>query len=182
MKHIYFVRHCKATGQEPDAPLTEEGKDDAERVADYFMDKNIDVIYSSPFLRAVDTIKPFSDRANKEIHMDDRLVERVLSTLHLEDWMEKLEQTYEDLDLKFEGGESSNEAVKRALALINEVLERPETTFALVTHGALLSLMVKNYQSDFGFADWKNLKNPDLYLLKITQDGGIIKRLRITER
>jgi len=36
MKRIYLVRHCKAAGQEPEAPLTEEGVTQAERLADFF--------------------------------------------------------------------------------------------------------------------------------------------------
>ncbi|WP_106767612.1 histidine phosphatase family protein [Paenibacillus faecalis] len=175
MKHIYLVRHCKATGQEPKAPLTQEGQEDAEHIAEYFIDKNIDVIYSSPFLRALETIKPYSVRTHKEILIDKRLKERILSTVNLDDWMQKLEETYENLDLKLAGGESSNEATHRVIGLINELQERPESNFILVTHGALLSLIIKNYQSDFGFEDWKNIKNPDIYLLKVNQDGGLIE-------
>ena len=166
MKHIYLVRHCKAAGQEADAPLTDQGREDSARLARFFQDKQIEVIISSPYTRAVETIRPFAESAGKRIYVDDRLKERVLSANDLDDWMSKLEQTFQHLDLKFEGGESSNEAMRRGIGVIEELLERPESRFVVVTHGALLSLMIKHYVSAFGFDDWKNMKNPDIFCLR----------------
>ena len=48
---------------------------------------------------------------NLEVEIDERLSERMLSSVSLSDWLEKLEATFYDLDLKFEGGESSKEAM-----------------------------------------------------------------------
>ena len=49
MKHIYWVRHCKAEGQPPEAPLTEEGKKQAEDLVDFLCNCGIERIVSSPF-------------------------------------------------------------------------------------------------------------------------------------
>lgn len=172
MKKIYLVRHCKAVGQQPESPLTEEGSKDASSlIVDFFMGKGIEKIISSPYLRAIDTIKPFSIISNTEIKIDERLMERVLSTSNLEDWLIKLEETYEDLELKFEGGESSSEAIKRGIQLINEIVEMPENNIILVTHGALLSLIIMQYNQTFGFKDWQDMKNPEIYCLEVEQNG-----------
>ncbi len=112
MKNIFLERHCQAVGQEPEAPLTSQGTKDAIALIDFFQDKKIDAIYSSPFLRAVETIRPFADSVGLKVNLDHRLKERVLSSLQLDDWMAKLEATYTDLDLTFEGGESSREAMR----------------------------------------------------------------------
>lgn len=170
MKRIYLVRHCKAAGQEADAPLTEQGQKDAVRLIGFFEDKHIEMIISSPYLRAVHTIKPFATAHGIEILIDERLKERVLSTLELTDWMVKLEETYQDMDLKFGGGESSNEAMGRGIELIHELLDRPETNFIIVTHGALLSLIIKHYKKTFGYEEWNRLTNPDIFLLESRQD------------
>lgn len=177
MKNIYLVRHCKSAGQEPDAPLTEQGREDTARLVDFFMDKYIEVIISSPFVRTIETIKPFAKTIGKEILIDERLKERVLSSIDLDDWITKLEETYEDLDLKFEGGESSNEAMRRGIELIEELHERPETNFIVVTHGALLSLIIKHYVKAFGFKEWRSLTNPDIYRLEVNQRGVRAERL-----
>lgn len=145
------------------------------RLQKFFEDKNIEVIISSPFIRAIDTIKPFAEAKGMGILMDDRLMERVLCCIEMTDWMEKLERTYLDLDLRFEGGETSNEAMKRGVAVIEEIQERDANHIILVTHGALLSLILKNYDKKIGFNEWKSLTNPDVYVLELAEDQvGII--------
>jgi 2,3-bisphosphoglycerate-dependent phosphoglycerate mutase len=151
MKRLYLVRHCQALGQKPEADLTEIGKQQAVELAEYFSDKSIEYIISSPFLRAVNTIKPLSEMVNQEIECDVRLQERILCATPFENWMELLERTYLDFDLKFEGGESSNEALSRGMQVIQEMIQRPETNILAVTHGALLSLLIKHYRTCLQF-------------------------------
>lgn len=177
MKWLYFVRHCKATGQDAFAELTEEGIQQAEDLVGFFKDKKIELIVSSPFLRAMNTIKPLSDRIHQEIYIDNRLQERILSSVPLDNWLEELERTYIDYDLQFEGGESSNEALSRGLQVIEELLARPERSIVVVTHGALLSLLITHYNSEFGFVGWKNLTNPDVYCLEKIVDQLSMKRI-----
>lgn len=178
MKNIFLVRHCKAVGQQPDAPLTEQGQKDADsKIVHFFIDKDIEFIISSPFIRAIETIKPLSKIINKDILNDERLKERVLSAMELDDWLTKLEATYADMDLKFEGGESSHEAMKRGIEVIEELMDRPERNIVVVTHGALLSLILKHYNSEIGFEEWRAMKNPDIYLLEVNQMEANIIRL-----
>lgn len=46
VRTIYIVRHCQAEGQAREAKLTESGRRQAERLAHFFLDKNIDYIVS----------------------------------------------------------------------------------------------------------------------------------------
>lgn len=177
MKTIYLVRHCKAAGQAPEDSLTEQGQVDSARLIDFFMDKDIDIIISSPFVRALETITPFAKTINKDIFIDKRLKERVLSTIDLDDWMLKLQTTFEDGELKFEGGESSNEAMKRGVLLIEELIESPELNIVVVTHGGLLSLILRHYVKEFGFNEWRNLKNPDIFKLEVDSEGTRVEHL-----
>lgn len=177
MKLIYLVRHCEAVGQAPEDSLTVQGQEDTVRLIDFFRDKDIEMIISSPFVRTIETINPFANTIEKDILIDERLKERVLSTTNLDNWMENLEATYEDMDLKFEGGESSNEAMRRGIEVIEEQLERPESNIIVVTHGALLSLIIRHYSKEFGFEEWKNLKNPDIYKLEIDTQGVRVEHL-----
>lgn len=170
MKHIYLIRHCKASGQEPNAHLTEEGHEQAKDLASFFADKTIDLIISSPYIRAIETIQPLAESIGMEIISDDRLKERVLSSKDMVDWMEKLQETFENVDLKFEGGETSNEAMRRGIETIDDVLQRRETYIVMVTHGNLLSLILKHYENSIGFDEWRNLTNPDVYELQISKD------------
>lgn len=78
MKNVYVVRHCKADGQEPGARLTELGNQQAEILAQFFLNKNIDCIISSPFERAYCTISPLADKIGVEVVLDDRLAKETL--------------------------------------------------------------------------------------------------------
>ena len=178
MKNIYLVRHCQAAGQQPEAPLTDQGREDAERrLVDFFIHKNIEAVLSSPFTRAIDTIQPLARKIAVSIEVDERLKERVLSSETLDDWLAKLELTYEDLKLKYAGGESSEEAMSRGIEVIEALVKRPETNSIVVTHGALLSLLIKRYNPAFGFKEWKTLSNPDVYLLEIDRGSANVKRV-----
>lgn len=165
VKHIYLVRHCKATGQESGAELTEVGQLQAYQLSEFLTDKQIDYIVSSPFERALSSIRPLAQKLDLRIHIDNRLSERFLSSEKLDDWMNSLKETFEFMDLTLPGGESSREATKRGISVVEDLLKRPELNIAVVTHGNLLSLMLKYYDSRSGFDEWRRLTNPDVYEL-----------------
>lgn len=179
VKQIYLVRHCKANGQEATASLTEEGLLQSERLADSFFDKNIEFIISSPFERAIASIRPFSNRMGLHIHIEDRLRERVLSANDLPDWMDQLKETFDDLDLKLHGGESSREAMDRGVEVIKQLFNREENRIVVVTHGNLMSLILKHYDQSIGFEEWQALSNPDVFELRVLENTGemIINRM-----
>jgi 2,3-bisphosphoglycerate-dependent phosphoglycerate mutase len=165
MKNIYLIRHCEAEGQEPEAPLTDKGKQQALDLAAFFEKRKVDRIISSPFKRAIQTIQPFASERDIDIEMNHQLSERVLSTRNMPDWYEKLRETYENMDLIYEGGESSREATNRIIEVVDEVLKSDAENTIIVTHGGLLSLLLNHFDKNFGFEQWETLSNPDVYLL-----------------
>lgn len=173
MKTIYLVRHCSATGQEPGAELSDLGHQQADELVSFFKDKKIQHIISSPFKRAQHSIQPTAQSKNITITIDERLAERTLSSGNLSNWLELLEETFTDLDLKLEGGESSREATVRAINVLNE----SPSNCVLVTHGNLMSLILKHFDDSIGFQDWKSLSNPDVYTLTIGKNDSTIERL-----
>lgn len=176
-KNIYIIRHCEAKGQSSDSPLTEKGFIQANELSRYLFDLKVDRILSSPFLRAIQTIKPFAEHNNIEIELDSRLSERVLSSIFFSDWMDKLEATFNDMDLKYEGGESSNEAQNRIVEVINDIAASNYGNTLIVAHGGVISLLLNHYDQNFGFEQWKSLSNPDIYQLSISLKDVKVKRL-----
>ncbi|SDS46991.1 2,3-bisphosphoglycerate-dependent phosphoglycerate mutase [Paenibacillaceae bacterium GAS479] len=177
MKKIYLIRHVKALGQEPEADLSPEGLYQAEELTRFLAGKNIEKIVSSPFRRAVYTIKPFADAAGMPVQLDARLSERVLSSNHLPDWLDKLKATFHDPDLKFAGGESSSEAQRRGIEAISDLETSIEHVGAVVSHGNLLSQIIRHYQADFGFKEWSDMRNPDVFELSINQRVTMIRNV-----
>jgi len=172
---IYLIRHCEAMGQPAEAALTERGFKQAEELAELLKGKEIKRIISSPYLRAIQSIKPLSMLKGIEIETDDRLVERKLSEKDLPDWFQKLENTFEDLDLKFDSGESSNEAMQRAIDVVEGALDGDDH-IAMVTHGNLFALLLKHFNDEIGFDFWRSLRNPDVWLLEFSSKGVQMKQ------
>ncbi|MGE7766227.1 histidine phosphatase family protein [Peribacillus sp. NPDC096540] len=111
LKKIYIVRHCESEGQPSESQLTEKGSKQAKYLVDFFSNAKIDRIISSPFLRAIQSVEPLSEKTDFNIEIDERLSELTLRTTGLPDWYEKLKATFNDMELKFEGGESSQEVM-----------------------------------------------------------------------
>lgn len=64
MTVVYFVRHAKPNFNNHDdrtRELTEQGLEDRKLVTKFLWDKDIDVVLSSSYKRAVDTVKEFAD-------------------------------------------------------------------------------------------------------------------------
>ncbi|MGG4393140.1 histidine phosphatase family protein [Paenibacillus thiaminolyticus] len=177
MKNVYIVRHCQAEGQAPDAPLTAAGVRQADKLAEFLADKPIEHIISSPYERAYRTIAPFAEQHGMAIALDDRLTERVLSGSNHPDWRDMLRKTYDDLDLCYEGGESSTTAMKRASRVIAEALESGYNNVVIVSHGNLISLLLKHFDDRFGFKEWESLSNPDVYHLTFEKGAPSIRRI-----
>ncbi|HEY7417565.1 MAG TPA: histidine phosphatase family protein [Ktedonobacteraceae bacterium] len=174
---IYLIRHCQTTGQEPDAVLTAEGERQAEKLADFLSDAPITRIVSSPFVRAIQSIEPLAHRLRLRIETDPRLQERVLSDSSLSNWRENLRQTFEQLDLRFPGGESSREAMQRASAVVHDVLRNPTGVVAIVSHGNLSTLLLKQFDATIGFSTWERMTTPDVFALHLGEAGTRITRL-----
>lgn len=162
-KLLYVVRHCQATGQGPDAPLTEIGQQQAIALVDCLGHNDIQRVVASPFVRAYQSIVPLAEHLGLPSEVDPRLIERVLSPTPLDSWREQLAKTFVDMDLCFEGGESSRTAMMRGVAVVDEVMQQATSPVVIVTHGNLMTLILKHFNERIAYAEWENLQNPDVY-------------------
>jgi len=87
MIDVFLVRHGQSESNAQwiiawitDVPLSEKWKQQAQLLKEYLISQNLNVdrIYSSPLIRAYDTISPYVDSQNIEITQDDRLKEKYL--------------------------------------------------------------------------------------------------------
>ncbi|OUC12182.1 MAG: histidine phosphatase family protein [Alkalinema sp. CACIAM 70d] len=174
---LYLVRHCQATGQEPDAPLTEIGKQQAIVLADRLSKVPVERIISSPFTRACQSITPLSERLGLTVEVDERLIERVLSSVPLDNWRKRLAETFVDLDLSFEGGESSRTAMTRGVSVVRQAMQETANSIIIVTHGNLMALILKYFNEQVGYAEWENLQNPDVYTVRFSREGTSVEQM-----
>ncbi|MBM3532097.1 MAG: histidine phosphatase family protein [Alphaproteobacteria bacterium] len=169
MSRILLIRHCQSSGQAPDAPLTPDGVRAALGLADRLAMLGADAAYSSPFTRARQTLSPFADRNGLPLALDDRLAERRLSPSPHEDWLDLIRKSFDDLDHAVPGGESLREAQRRGLAALADIAAGGHRLPAVATHGNLLSSILRHADASFGFDSWKDLRNPDLFLVSMAE-------------
>jgi 2,3-bisphosphoglycerate-dependent phosphoglycerate mutase len=162
MPEVLLVRHAAATGQASDAPLSAEGEQQAEALADLLAARNVERVICSPFLRAIQSVAPYCQRKQLEVEVEPRLMERVLSKHELPDWREELRRSFDDLDYSLETGESSNAAQSRGVLVLKEAIASDQRC-ALITHGNLLALLLNFILPTTGYEDWKRLSNPDVF-------------------
>ncbi|TNJ68126.1 histidine phosphatase family protein [Paenibacillus hemerocallicola] len=182
---IYFIRHAESVfveGAERERGLTEKGKRDTTIIRDILKDEQIDEFVSSPYKRAVDTIQLLADTANRPIRIEEDLRERQLSAVDLgkDRFFEAKRRAFEEPDYVFPGGESSNEAQHRAIAVISRLLQRHNgKKIAIGTHGDIMTLMLKHYDKTYGFDFWKSTTMPDIYRLEFDPSNrltGVTRR------
>ena len=172
---LYLIRHCEATGQEPESVLTAHGAMQAEELAIMLQNFKFKLIIASPYVRAIQSATPLANTLGLKIEIDERLRERSLGVVG-EDWRTQLARTFDDVDLSFPNGESTTEATTRAMSAINEIIEKGCGPVAIVTHGNLLALIARNFVPSIGFELWSHLTNPDVYEVGIDKPS-FVKRV-----
>ena len=77
----FLVRHAKAghragwSGDDFERPLTTAGHLQAAAIADRLAGEGLKALWSSPYVRCVQTLEPLADRTGLPISADDRLAE-----------------------------------------------------------------------------------------------------------
>jgi 8-oxo-dGTP diphosphatase len=78
---VYLVRHAKAgerrvwTGDDRDRPLSKTGWRQSVAIAQRLDKHGAGPLYSSPYVRCVQTLEPLAERLGVEVRIDKRLVE-----------------------------------------------------------------------------------------------------------
>ena len=178
MKTIYLIRHAQSTGQQPDGDLTELGKQQAQDLIARLSAIGPDGAYSSPYLRALDTIRPYCDSAGLDIQTDPDLAERQLKSFDLwlpfDELMHHLRLSFENWDYKMEGGESLNDTQRRAQRGLRKIARSDFERPIVAAHGNLIAAVLGAIDPDFGFEQWRGIKNPHLYRLSFSADAPVL--------
>jgi 2,3-bisphosphoglycerate-dependent phosphoglycerate mutase len=172
MTTIYFVRHAEPDFNNHDdltRPLTEKGKRDVELVNQFLEDKQIDIIISSPFIRAIDTVKVFSDKMNKEVQIVDEFRERKIDSCWIENFNEFSMRQWDDFDYKLKDGECLREVQNRNIASLKKVLiEYQNKNVVIGSHGTALSTIINYYDNTYGYIDFNEIRALMPWIVKFT--------------
>lgn len=158
VRHGYSVTNAanRFTGQ-TDVALTDEGRAQAERVADYLVPRErIDAIFSSDLSRAIDTARPTAERLGLEINLDPALRELAMGVwegMLFDDvnrfYAEDVAQRKKNIHHPCPGGESTAQMFARIKKALFEIAAAHEgKTVMIVTHGGAVRII--NYLSRGG--------------------------------
>jgi 2,3-bisphosphoglycerate-dependent phosphoglycerate mutase len=170
---LLLVRHCQSSGQHAEAPLTDDGRAQAEALAARLSALPIDLALSSPYLRAQQTLAPFAARARLPLQLDARWVERRLSPEPIPHWRQVVARSFVDPDFCVPGGESGRAVLKRGHEALEAVFARGCALPVVASHGQLISLLLHHIDPSFGFAGWESLANPDVFELERSRSGAL---------
>ncbi|MEG0844466.1 MAG: histidine phosphatase family protein [Romboutsia sp.] len=163
MNRVYFVRHAKpdfSVHDDLNRPLTEEGLRDSEKLAEYFKDKNITKMYSSPYKRSLDTIKEVSNMFKLNIDIVEDFRERKISNDWIEDFDKFTEMQWNDFNYKLIDGETLSEVQSRNIKELHRILmENNEQEIVIGTHGTALSTIINYYDSNFNHSSFNEIKS-----------------------
>ncbi|MFT4143382.1 MAG: histidine phosphatase family protein [Mobilitalea sp.] len=162
MTTIYFVRHAEPDFKNHDdltRALTEKGKRDIALVNAYLEDKHIDVVLSSPYRRAIETVEDFADTLNIKVTIIGDFRERKVDSCWIEDFIGFAKKQWEDFDYKLSDGECLSEVQKRNIAALEKVMiEYKNKNIVVGSHGTALSTILNYYDSSFGFSNFNDIK------------------------
>lgn len=163
---IYLIRHAETVDENEirntdetfqdineNEILSIQGESDAKRLSENDELRNLDIIWSSPYVRAKSTAKYISNQNNLQYNLDKRLCERKLGNVEdLAQFMkdkESRDPSREQLafpEFKTSNGESAIETKIRMNDFVEEVLENYEgKRIAVISHGGAIKFYLLNY-------------------------------------
>ncbi|QED46298.1 histidine phosphatase family protein [Cytobacillus dafuensis] len=176
--HLFLVRHAHSiyTPDEFSRPLSEQGFADAERITQILQNENIDLVISSPYKRAIQTVEGIAKMIKKEIFFEDGFKERILSEKPVEDFHAAIAKVWEDAHFSWDGGESNILAQERGIEATNRILKKYEGENIVVgTHGNIMVLIMNHFDKKYDYQFWQELDMPDIY--KLTFEKNELKEV-----
>ena len=162
MTTVYFIRHAEPNYENHDdlsRELSPKGLQSSKELVNSFAGIQIDAFYSSPYLRAVDTIKPLADSRGRSIHLIPDFRERKITNHWIEDFTGFTEKQWADFHYHLPGGESLFMVQERNIRALEDLLQaHPDQTILIGTHGTALSTIINYYKPDFQLADFHRIK------------------------
>lgn len=147
MTIIYFIRHGEYKNPNnivpwrlPHFPLSDEGIKNINKDADYFKDKKIEVIYSSPILRAKQSAKIIGKKLSKKVIISSLIseVHTPLQNRHLsyeEFYKRKVNIFFDEFHVE-NNGESIDKIFLRVNKLVKKVYQKHDRkNIIFVSHG-----------------------------------------------
>ena len=174
---IYLIRHAQMHPSPSihysEWPLSTVGQGQAEKLCGLLEPLGIEVMFSSPFLRCLQTVQSFADKAGIDINVKDDLRERLVVQGIVDDFSKIWRRSWDDFNFAMPGCESSLDAQKRFAAAVEDILAgNKRETIGISAHGNVIGLFLNHIHPAFRRDEAEALTNPDV--VRVLADGRFV--------
>lgn len=175
---IYMVRHAESPfifGEEKTRGLSPRGREAANKVTEVLKDKKIDRVISSPYTRAIETVREVAENRQLQITTYENLKERPIKGLDYradeKEILSAIEQSFKDENYCLVGGESTVAAQERSIPVIKEILNNyMGESIVIGTHGNIMTIIMNYFQKQFDFQFFQQTTKPDIYEMVFAEE------------
>ena len=175
MTNVYFIRHAEPNYDNHDdmtRELSAKGLKDRELITGFLLDKQIDVVISSPFKRAIDTVRDFANKNRMDITIIDDFRERRVDSCWIEDFTSFSRKQWEDFTYKLSDGECLAEVQHRNIVALDKILDDyRDQNIVVGTHGTALSTIINYYDKTFGYNEFDAIRHLMPWVVQFTFAG-----------
>ena len=175
LTQVYFVRHAEPNYRnhvDAERELSPRGLADRMLVADFLRDKGINAVFSSPYRRAVDTVKPFAEEARLPIEHVHDFRERRIDSVWIDDFDDFSRRQWTDFDFHLPGGESLREVQSRCVSALERLLQsHAGQRIVIGGHGTAISTVLNRYDPSFGHAQFEAIRRVMPWIARLDFDG-----------
>ncbi len=162
-KLFYIFRHGETDyntvrrwqGSGIDIPLNATGVAQAQNLASLLRDKGIQIIYSSPLKRALQTAEIVAAGLGVPVKIVSELREGCLGetegmlkqevALKFPDIFQQWYDDANDMDIAFPGGETKNQIQQRMLGAVERLLQTPQQVIGISSHSASIRYFLMKF-------------------------------------
>lgn len=172
MTNIYFVRHAEPNYDNHDdltRELSPKGMKDRELVTGFMADKQVDIVLSSPYKRAIDTVAHFASLRDLSISTIYDFRERKVDSSWIDDFDAFTRNQWADFNYKLTDGETLSEVQKRNISALREVIEQHKgKTVVIGSHGTALSTIINYFVPQFAIVEFMRIKSVMPWIVHFT--------------
>lgn len=148
MKYYYIVRHGEKQKIQGDPPLSLKGVKQAKHTAKYLSQFPVELIFSSPLRRARQTAEEIGKIFKIPVSVSPLLRERVNwgddPNQSMEDFLSMWQKASTDRNWQPPVGDSSIQAGKRIMSLVETLFSHPADHIVIVSHGGIITDFLRN--------------------------------------
>ena len=162
---IYFIRHCEPDKSKFDdefnCPLTAKGQEDCAKVTGFLRDKDIDVISSSPYVRTVETVKPFAESVGLGIELVNDFREWNIGRGWInsaEEYRSFIKRHWDNFSHQEGASERLADIQNRNIAALQKILDKHSgKNIVIGAHGMALSTIINHFDKAFGLEEFLSI-------------------------